>query len=80
VIVAVAVSVLAGILLWRRRKAKRGLKMGLVWRPGSVGSWRRKDSSESSNSDADSGLGKEIDVVVQRRGSPPPYPPRPEAV
>jgi hypothetical protein len=82
VIVAVAASVLAGVLLWRRRKAKRGLKMGLVWRPGSVASWRRKDSSESSDSDADSGLGKEMDVVVQseRRGSPPPYPPRPEAV
>ncbi|KAL3440925.1 hypothetical protein BJX65DRAFT_289580 [Aspergillus insuetus] len=80
VIVAVAVSVLAGVLLWRRRKAKKGLKMGLVWRPGSVGSWRRKDSSESSDSDAD--MGKEMDVVVraERRGSPPPYPPRPEGV
>ncbi|KAJ0417239.1 hypothetical protein BJY00DRAFT_208811 [Aspergillus carlsbadensis] len=79
VIVAVALGVFVGVLCWRRRKARRGLRVGLVWRPGSVAGWRRRKDSTDSESDADSGLGKEMDGMVQagRRGSPPPYPPRP---
>ncbi|KAL2816548.1 hypothetical protein BJX63DRAFT_387636 [Aspergillus granulosus] len=71
VIVVVALGVVAGFVLWRRRKAQRGLKTGLIWRPGSV--WSR-------DSDTDSGLGKEMDVGIQSRGPPPPYPARPEGV
>ncbi|KAL3456389.1 hypothetical protein BJX64DRAFT_41564 [Aspergillus heterothallicus] len=68
VIGVVALGVVGGIMLWKWRQARRGLKTGLIWRAGSM---------RSRDSDADSGPGKGMDVEIARRGSPPPYPGRP---
>ncbi|KAL2836984.1 hypothetical protein BJY01DRAFT_221376 [Aspergillus pseudoustus] len=81
VIVVVALGLVVGFVLWKRRKARQELKTGLVWRPESIYSYGRGSGSGSGSDSDEDGAFKEkvVDVVVERRGSsPPPYPARPQ--